>query len=217
MTACGSRRFIATRPRWPLPATRQKLASTPTRGACSTIRRSTRPIVSSMAVMIPVPALYYSALGPNGCSATPRRRSQASPILSLAERIAHPFTLSLALTFFAVIHLNRREPERALSLVEAAEALAAEQRLSLPFEPGMVHGAALVGQGAAEEGIARIREGIRKSPRPGRPYGLAFLAEGLALHGDRAAALAELREGLETTRATGEHGWDAELHRLAGT
>src|SRR5436189_3204026 len=31
--------------------------------------------------------------------------------LSMAERIAHPFTLSLALTFYAVIHLNRREPE----------------------------------------------------------------------------------------------------------
>src|SRR4029077_17773818 len=66
--------------------------------------------------------------------------------LSLAERIAHPFTLGLALTFYAVLHLNRREPERALSRAEAAKALAAEQRLSLPFEPGMVHGAALVGQ-----------------------------------------------------------------------
>jgi class 3 adenylate cyclase/tetratricopeptide (TPR) repeat protein len=137
--------------------------------------------------------------------------------LSLAERIAHPFTLSLALTFGAVLHLNRREPERALSLAEAVEALTAEQRLSLPLEPGIVHGAALVGQGAAEEGIAHIREGVTKSTRLGRPYGLAFLAEGLAWHGDRAAALAALREGLEITRATGEHGWDAELHRLVGT
>src|SRR5262249_1839422 len=33
--------------------------------------------------------------------------------VSLAERIAHPFTLGLALTFGAVLHLNRREPERA--------------------------------------------------------------------------------------------------------
>src|SRR6202011_3321797 len=49
------------------------------------------------------------------------------------------------------------------------------------------------------------------------PYGLAFLAEGLARHGDRAVALATLREGLETAGATGEHGWDAELHRLTGT
>jgi predicted ATPase len=104
-----------------------------------------------------------------------------------------------------------------LSLAEAAKALAAEQRLSLPFQPGMVHGATLVGQRAAEEAIARIREGVTKSTGPGRPYGLAFLAEGLAWRGDRAAALAALQEGLQLTRTTGEHGWDAELRRLAGT
>jgi predicted ATPase len=38
----------------------------------------------------------------------------------------------------------------------------------------------------------------------------------LAWHGDRAAALAALQEGLEIARTTGEHGWDAELHRLSG-
>ena len=136
--------------------------------------------------------------------------------LSLAEPLAHPFTLSLALTFSAVLHLNRREPERALSVAEAVEALVAEQRLSLPLDLGIVHGAALVGQGAAKEAIARIREGVTRSTGLGRPYGLAFLAEGLASHGDRAAALAALHEGLEIAGATGEHGWDAELHRLAG-
>ncbi len=137
--------------------------------------------------------------------------------LFLAERIAHPFTLSLALTFFAVLHLNRREPEHALSRVDAIEALAAEQRLSLTLEPGMLRGAALVGQGAVEEAIGRIREGVTKSTRLGRPYGLAFLAEGLVSHGDRAAALAAIREGLEIARATGELWWDAELYRLTGT
>jgi predicted ATPase len=141
--------------------------------------------------------------------------------LALAERIAHPFTLSVALTFSSVLHLNRREPERALSLVEAAEALAAEQRLSLVHEPGMLRGVALLAQGAVDEATARIREGVTNWTRIGRaaylPYGFAFLAEGLARHGDRAAALAALREGLETARATGEHFWDAELHRLTGT
>jgi class 3 adenylate cyclase/tetratricopeptide (TPR) repeat protein len=137
--------------------------------------------------------------------------------LALAERIAHPFTLSLALTFSAVLHLNRREPERALSLVDAVEALAAEQRLSLTLEPGILRGAALIGQGAVEDAIVRIREGVTKSTRLGRPYGLAFLAEGLAWRDDRAAALAALQEGLEMACTTGEHGWDAELHRLTGT
>jgi predicted ATPase len=141
--------------------------------------------------------------------------------LALAERIAHPFTLSIALALGSVVYLNRREPERALSLVEAAEVLAAEQRLSLLFEPGMLRGAALVEQGAVDEAIARIREGVTEWARVGRtfflPYGLAFLAEGLARHGDWTAALAALREGSETAGATGEHLWDAELHRLTGT
>src|SRR5271165_3578215 len=141
--------------------------------------------------------------------------------LALAEWIAHPFTLSQALCICSVVYLNRREPERALRQLEAAEVLAAEQRLSLVYEPGMLRGVALLGQGAVDEAIARIREGVTNWTRLGRtiylPCGLAFLAEGLARHGDRAAALAALRQGLETADATGEHFWDAELHRLTGT
>ncbi len=141
--------------------------------------------------------------------------------MTLAERIAHPFTLSVVLANYSVLYLNRREPERALRHLDAAEVLATEQRLSLVYEPGMLRGVALLGQGAVDEAIAHIREGITKWTRLGRtiylPCGLAFLAEGLARRGDRAAALAALREGLKTARATGEHVWDAELHRLTGT
>jgi predicted ATPase len=140
--------------------------------------------------------------------------------LALAERIAHPFTLSIALNLASLLYLNRREPERALRQLEAAEALAAEQRLSLMLEPCMLRGVALLGQGAVDEAIARIHEGVTNWTRLGRtillPYGLAFLAEGLARHGDRAGALDALRKGLDTALATGEHYWDAELHRLTG-
>jgi predicted ATPase len=140
--------------------------------------------------------------------------------LALSERIAHPFTLSVALTFSSVIYLYRREPERALRQLEAAELLTAEQRLSLVFEPGMLRGAALAEQGAIGEAIARIREGVTKWTRLGRtfllPYGLAFLAQGLVRHGDQAGALAALREGLALAEVTGEHFWDAELNRLSG-
>jgi tetratricopeptide (TPR) repeat protein len=139
--------------------------------------------------------------------------------VALAERIAHPFTLCLALTFATVLHLNRREPERALHHLDVAEQLAAEQRLSLIYEPGMLRGAAMVGQGATEEAVARIREGVTLWAGFGRyrPYGFAFLAEGLARQGDRTAALAALRQGLEAASATGEHVWDGEIHRLTGT
>ena len=141
--------------------------------------------------------------------------------LALAERITHPFSLSIALTLSSVLYLNRREPEQALRQLHAAEELIAEQRLAFLFSPGMLHGMALLGQGAVDEAIARIREGATEWTRLGRtillPYGLAFLAEGLARHGDRAAALAALQEGLDTAVATGQHFWDAELHRLTGT
>jgi class 3 adenylate cyclase/tetratricopeptide (TPR) repeat protein len=141
--------------------------------------------------------------------------------LALAERIAHPFTLGFALLFSSQVYLNRREPERALRHLDAAEAVAAEQRLSFNLEPGMLRGAALPGQGAVDKAIACIREGVTKWTALGRtlnlPFGLASLAEGLARRGDQAAALAALREGLEIADATGEHKWDAELHRLTGT
>jgi hypothetical protein len=78
---CGSRRIIASGRRGIWPGIRQKLASTPTPGAFSTIRRSTRPIVWSMADMIPVSAPETVALRPNGCLDIPRRRSPASPML----------------------------------------------------------------------------------------------------------------------------------------
>jgi len=140
--------------------------------------------------------------------------------LALAERIAHPFTLSLVFIHSSMVYLNRHGPERALRQLEAAEVLASEQRLSLVYEPGMLRGAALLGQGAVDEAIARIREGITRWTRLGRtillPYGLAFLAEGLARQGDPPAGVAAVREGLKIADATGQHMWDAELHRANG-
>jgi predicted ATPase len=88
-------------------------------------------------------------------------------------------------------------------------------------KPGILHGAALLGQGAVREAITRIRNGTNEWTGLGRttllPYGFAFLAEGLAQHGDHASALIALVEGLASADATGQHLWDAELHRLTGT
>jgi predicted ATPase len=141
--------------------------------------------------------------------------------LALAERIGHPFTLLGALCFASMLSVNRREPDLAQSHLEVAGALATEQRLAFPMEPGILHGAALLGQGAVGEAITRIRNGTNEWTGLGRtallPYGFAFLAEGLAQHGDHASALIALGEGLASADATGQHLWDAELHRLTGT
>jgi predicted ATPase len=79
---------------------------------------------------------------------------------------------------------------------------------------------ALLAQGAIEEAIVFISQGLTEWDRLGRtfysPYGLAFLAEGLVRGGQRVTAQETVRKGLEMASATGEHMWDAELHRLKG-
>jgi predicted ATPase len=219
---CGSRRIIAAGRRGRLAGIRQKLASTPTPGA---LLYDPEKHASHR--------LVYGGHDPGVCARInggqaewllgypEKALASIADALALAERIAHPYTLGQALTYSSVVYLNRREPERALRQLDAAEVLAAEQRLSLTLEPGILRGVALLGQGAVDEAIARIREGVAKWTRLGRtlllPYGFSFLAEGLARHGDRAAALAALREGLAIAGAGGEHIWDAELHRVTGT
>ena len=135
----------------------------------------------------------------------------------LAERIAHPFSLALALQYNSMVHLDRGEPEVALQRLEAAEALAAEQRLSFVVEPQLLRGAALAALGAFEEAVACLREGLAG---PGaarvRCFGLAKLAEALTGQGEHGAALAEVKDGLSTAEKTGHRQWEAELHRLEG-
>jgi class 3 adenylate cyclase len=141
-----------------------------------------------------------------------------SEALALAERIAHPFSLLDTLLFTIMFRLDRGEPALALRQLEAAEALAAEQRLGFNFEPRFLRGAILSAQGAFEEGSACLREGLasRLGAMRFRLYGLAQLADALTRKGEYSAALGAAREGLETEERTGHRQWEAELHRLEG-
>src|SRR4029077_7060218 len=96
-------------------------------------------------------------------------------------RIAHPFSLLDALLFTIMLRLDRGEPALALRQLEAAEALAAEQRLGFNFEPRFLRGAILSAQGAFEEGSACLREGLasRLGAMRFRLYGLVQLADAL--------------------------------------
>jgi class 3 adenylate cyclase len=137
--------------------------------------------------------------------------------MALAERIVHPFSLAQVLLLNAMLRLDRGEADLALRQIEAAEAVASEQRLGFLLEPRFLRGAALSAQGAIEEAVACLREGL--AGRLGtmhRPYGLARLAEALTRKGECGAALAAAREGLEVQEQAGWRQWEAELHRLEG-
>jgi class 3 adenylate cyclase/predicted ATPase len=134
---------------------------------------------------------------------------------TLAERIAHPFTLGSALVMNAMLHLDRDEPDFALQRIEAVETLAAEQRIGLVLEPQILRGAVMIAKGAFEEAVACLREGLTQ-PRALRlhDYGLALLGEALAMQGDCQGALTAVKEGLANEGRTGQRRWEAELHRL---
>jgi predicted ATPase len=117
-----------------------------------------------------------------------------------------------------MIRLNRGEPQLALQQLEAAETLVAEQRLGYFIEPRFVRGAALSLQGACEQAVACLREGLAAPLRATfvRPYGLALFAEALARRSEHRAALEAVREGLEAQERLSQRWWEAELHRLEG-
>jgi hypothetical protein len=140
-----------------------------------------------------------------------------SEALALAERIAHPLSLQIALLYNAMLHVDRGEPELTLQQLGAAEALAAEQRLALVLEPQLLRGAVLTAQGASGEAVACLREGLGRPVATWvRPYGLARLAEALTWRREHGAALSAVREGLEVQERTGQRRWEVELHRLEG-
>ena len=111
--------------------------------------------------------------------------------LALAERLAHPLSLEIALLFNAMLHLDRGEPELALRRLAAAEALVAEQRLAFIVEPRFLRGAALSAQGASGRPSRACARGLPVgSALCGIAlYGLARLAEALARQGEHVAAL----------------------------
>ncbi len=138
--------------------------------------------------------------------------------LALAGRIKDPFSLVTASLYNAMVHLNRGEPELALQLLAAAEALAAEQRLGLVVVPEILRGVALTAQGALEEAVACLRRGLADGPKVTRvrTYGLAGLADALSRRGEHEAALGAAKDGLQAQEETGHRQWHAELHRVEG-
>ena len=141
--------------------------------------------------------------------------------MTLAQQIAHPFSLGFALSFAAVLHSFRREGRATQERAEAAIVLATEQGFPYWRAAGaMMCGWALAHQGEAREGIAQINQGLTAFRATGaeilRPYCLALLSEAHGILGEPEAGLTALAEVLTLVDKTGECWYEAELHRLKG-
>ena len=137
--------------------------------------------------------------------------------VALARRVEHPFTLATALAFVAVLHFLRGE--REMSLEHAEETIALSERLGFPLYLGV--GRALRGWAqadAGERGVAEIQQALAELARTGTgagaPLFLALLAETTWRVGRYDHALGALGLAVARAEETGQHFWDAELHRL---
>src|SRR5262249_13413866 len=141
--------------------------------------------------------------------------------LTLAQQMAHPLSLSFALSLGAIFHQFRREVRAVQDRAEAAISLAQEQGFPYWMAVGAImHGWALAHQGQVKEGIKQINQGMvyysATRAELFRPYYLALLAEAHGVMGQPESGLTVLAEALTLVDTTGERWYEPELHRLKG-
>jgi predicted ATPase len=150
-----------------------------------------------------------------------RGLARSRQALDLAEKLAHPYTLVVALDYAAIFHQFRREADVAYERAEAAIAICSEQKFAYYLGWAMVvKGWALATQGAGEEGIVTIHQGLQTLRATGAkrslPYYLALLADAYGQSGQTNEGLRILAEAFTEAQNIGEPWWEAELHRLKG-
>ena len=141
--------------------------------------------------------------------------------LTLAQQLAHPLSLRLALYWAAVLHHLRREAPLTQARAEDAMTIATDQRLPQQYaETAPLRGWALGVCEQGEEGRAQIQQGLAAAQAIGasglRPYHLSLLAEVFAKARQATEGLEALAEAISTISNSRAHWWKAELYRLKG-
>jgi TOMM system kinase/cyclase fusion protein len=150
-----------------------------------------------------------------------RALAAARRALGLAEELAHPLSLAFSLSYTAMIHQLRSEPEAALALAERALPICTEHRFTLWTAWATIQrGYALAVTGKLDEGLAELIKGsngwLNTGARSGMTYFMALRGDVLARQGRAAEALEVIEEGLEKATRLSEHFNDAELLRQKG-
>jgi TOMM system kinase/cyclase fusion protein len=146
-------------------------------------------------------------------------RSQEA--VTLAQQIAHPFSLGYALVFATMFHQFRREVRCTQERAEATIILTTEQGFPLWRARGaMLRSWALAHQGQAQDRSEQITQGLRSHRATGSelllPYFLALLADVHGMRGEPEAGLTALAEALALVDTTGDRWYEPELYRLKG-
>jgi predicted ATPase len=141
--------------------------------------------------------------------------------VTLAQQLAHSYSLGFALNWAAIFHQLRREVSAVQEHAEATIRVAQEQGFPQWQANGAIQrGWALAYQGQAQEGIEQITRGFRAHRATvaaiAGSYFLALLAEAYGMQGEPEAGLTVLTEALTRAETIGERWYESELYRLKG-
>ncbi|HSF33592.1 MAG TPA: AAA family ATPase [Candidatus Tectomicrobia bacterium] len=141
--------------------------------------------------------------------------------LNLAEEVAQPWSLAMAMGYSAFVHVLRGHRQAALAQAGATIQLATAQGLpSWVARAMMLQGWALAEQGQRANGLAQIQQGLAIWRADGQelaqPFWLALLAEQHGKAGQVEKGLHLLSEALELAHGREARLWEAELYRLQG-
>jgi TOMM system kinase/cyclase fusion protein len=141
--------------------------------------------------------------------------------LTIAQERSHPYSVAMALAYAAMIRHFRREVHTTHERAEATMTLCTEQGFPFFLALGTIlRGWALAEQGAGEEGMGQICQGLAAWRATGteacQTYFLVLLAEAQGKMGQAEAGLRVLTETLTLVDKTGERYPEAELYRLQG-
>ena len=155
------------------------------------------------------------------CGYPDQGMARINQALCVAEQLAEPFNLALALNAAALLHQLRREGPAAQARAEATIRLASEHGFPVPLAGGTAwRGWALAAQGRVEEGIAQMRRSLDLERAAGqqalRTQILALLAEAQGKAGQAAEGLRLAAEGLELVDKSRGGYREAELYRVKG-
>lgn len=141
--------------------------------------------------------------------------------LRLAKHVEHANSIGYSLSFNCILHYLRADPNAAKAAVGMAHAWLKGQDLPIWTAAAQVVGG--WAETLLEPGVDR-RPAIRGAINDWRgtgsaaiaPLHIGVLASASLRLGRFEEALEEAEEGLALALGNGEHGWEAELHRLKG-
>ena len=141
--------------------------------------------------------------------------------VALAQKLSHPFSLTVALSYAAMLSQFRRQMHATRKRAEATVALCEGHGFAYYLAWGtIVQGWVGVESGKVEDGMAEMQQGLAALRATGSslrlPYYRALLAAAFGKTSHVAEGLRALDEAFADVQQTGERWLEAELHRLKG-